>query len=128
MLMKPIPHEGFIDTWIGGGAPPFRLAGDRYLVLYHIGNRKQDTSREYDLGIAVVDLSAAEKVTRRIDPLLRPESPAETNGDADLGVNNVVFVCGGYRYNGDMYFPYAGADSVVLGGKISKAELERYAG
>jgi len=126
MLMKPIPHEGFIDTWIGGGAPPLRLSDNRFLVLFHIGNRKQDTSREYDLGIAVVDTSAAERVTRRIDPLLRPASPAETKGDTDLGVNNVVFVCGAYRYKGDLYFPYAGADSVVLGGKISKEELARY--
>jgi predicted GH43/DUF377 family glycosyl hydrolase len=128
VLMKPIPHEGFIDTWIGGGAPPLRLSDNRYLVLFHIGNRKADTSREYDFGLAVVDLTAAEKVTRRIDPFLRPQTPAETKGDADLGVNNVVFVCGAYRYKGDLYFPYAGADSVVLGGKISGAELDRYAG
>jgi len=29
-------------------------------------------------------------------------------------------------HQGDLYFPYAGADSVVLGGRISKAEIERY--
>jgi len=59
---------------------------------------------------------------RCCDPKVRPE----TNGEADLGVNNVVFICGAYLHDGDLYFPYAGADSVVLGGKISKNEIELY--
>jgi len=126
MLMKPIPNPSFIDTWIGGGAPPLRLSGSRSLVLYHIGNRKADTTREYDLGIAVADFASKEVVIKRDEPILRPATPAETSGDAELGVNNVVFICGAYFYDGDLYFPYAGADSVVLGAKIAKAELKKY--
>ena len=125
-LMKPIPNSAFIDTWIGGGAPPMRLSDGRFLILYHIGNRKSDGTREYDLGIAVGDLATRETIVKRHEPLMRPETLAETNGDADLGVNNVVFICGAYLHQGDLYFPYAGADSVVLGGRISKAEIERY--
>ena len=125
-LMKPIPKPEFTDTWIGGGAPPIHLGESRYLVLYHIGNRKIDQTREYDLGLAIVDFSEKDKVSKRIDPLLRPATAAETSGDADLGVNNVVFVCGAYLHKGDLYFPYAGADSVVLGGRIAKADLDRY--
>jgi predicted GH43/DUF377 family glycosyl hydrolase len=126
MLLPPLPREGFVDTWIGGGAPPLHLKNDRFLVLYHIGNRKADRSREYDLGIAVADFSKKEIIERRIDPLMRPRTPPETSGDADLGVNNVLFVCGAYFYGGDLYFPYAGADSVVLGGKIPANELAGY--
>jgi predicted GH43/DUF377 family glycosyl hydrolase len=42
-------------------------------------------------------------------------------------VNNVVFACGCYTYRGDLYLPYAGADSVVCGAKIAAAEIARYA-
>ncbi len=126
VLMAPITNPAFVDTWIGGGAPPLAVGNGRYLALYHIGNRKKDGTREYDLGIAVIAPGLGEPVVKRDEPLLRPSSPAETTGDADLGVNNVVFVCGAYAYHGDIYFPYAGADSVILGGKIRREEIERY--
>jgi predicted GH43/DUF377 family glycosyl hydrolase len=125
-LMKPIVNPSFIDTWIGGGAPPLPLSENRFLVLYHIGNRKADTTREYDLGIAIADFSAKEIIVKRDEPILRPATPAETSGDAELGVNNVVFICGAYFHNEDLYFPYAGADSVVLGARIAKSSLSKY--
>jgi len=125
-LMAPQPNPAFKDTWIGGGAPPLLLADGRYLIVYHIGNRKADGTREYDLGLAVADFRAPEIIVKRIEPLLRPESPAETQGDAALGVNNVVFICGAYFYKGDLYFPYAGADSVVLGGMIKGNDLQEF--
>jgi predicted GH43/DUF377 family glycosyl hydrolase len=126
VLIDPVPRPGFIDAWIGGGAPPLHLSDEKYLLLYHTGNRKSDGKREYDLGIAVVDFTSNPTVLKRLEPLLRPETQSETTGDADLGVNDVVFICGAYFYRGDLYFPYAGADSVVLGGKISKEELDTY--
>jgi len=126
VLMRPIPDPGFKDVWIGGGAPPLALPGGRYLVLYHIGKRRVDGSREYDLGIALFDPNASDPIVRRHEPLLRPETAAETQGDASLGVNNVVFICGAYFWEGDLYFPYAGADTCVLGGKISKQHLEAF--
>lgn len=126
VLMKAHPNPKFKDTWIGGGAPPLRLPDGRFLILYHIGNRAADGSREYDLGLALFDAQHPRKIVKRVEPLLRPETPAETIGDKELGVNNVVFVCGAYFYEGDLIFPYAGADSVVLGGKISRAELDRF--
>jgi len=126
-LMKPRPNPEFVDTWIGGGAPPLCFGDHQYLVLYHIGNRKKDGTREYDLGIALLTPHKEKPLLRREEPLLRPSTPAETSGDAELGVNNVVFICGAYFHEGDLYFPYAGADSVVLGGKIGKEELQRWA-
>ena len=126
LLMAPKANPAFKDTWIGGGAPPLRLPDGRYLVIYHIGNRKHDGTREYDLGIAVADFSKPEIIVKRVEPLLRPETPAETQGDAALGVNNVVFICGADFYEGDLYFPYAGADSVVLGGMIKGKDLQQF--
>ncbi len=128
VLMKPKPDPEFTDTWIGGGAPPLCFGANQYLVLYHIGNRKKDSTREYDLGIAVMSFLRGELVIRKEELLLKPSTAAETSGDADLGVNNVVFICGAYMHEEDLYFPYAGADSVVLGGKIEGAELKRWTG
>jgi predicted GH43/DUF377 family glycosyl hydrolase len=125
-LIKPIPNAAFVDTWIGGGAPPLMWPDGRFLIIYHIGNRKADGTREYDLGIAIGDLSRSEFVVKRGEPLLSPQSHAETAGDAELGVNNVVFICGAYFFDGDLFFPYAGADSVVLAGKILKSEIDHY--
>lgn len=125
-VMRPIPNSAFKDVWIGGGAPPVSLPGRKWLILYHIGNRASNGSREYDLGIAVADPSSPAFIVQRAEPLLRPSTLSETHGDAELGVNNVVFICGAYFYRGDLYFPYAGADSVVLAGKIARKDLERY--
>jgi beta-1,2-mannobiose phosphorylase / 1,2-beta-oligomannan phosphorylase len=126
VLMEPLANPAFKDTWIGGGAPPLLLSDGRYLVIFHIGNRKSDGVREYDLGLAIADFSKPEIVTKRVDPWIRPEAPAETRGDSTLGLNNVLFICGAYFYNGDLYFPYAGADSVVLGGKVNGSDLKKF--
>ncbi len=126
LLMKALPNPAFAETWVGGGAPPLWLGDTRYLMLYHIGNRRAGGEREYDLGIAIVDAEGDQPIVRRDEPLLRPETVYETLGDEELGVNNVVFICGAYFHHGDLYFPYAGADSVVLGGRVGRAELETY--
>jgi beta-1,2-mannobiose phosphorylase / 1,2-beta-oligomannan phosphorylase len=114
VLMRPLPNPAFKETWIGGGAPPVPLPDGRFLIIYHIGNRKFDSTREYDLGICIADPKHPDFIVERREPFMTPTTPAETTGDADLGVNNVVFICSAYSYNRDLYFPYAGADSVVL--------------
>jgi predicted GH43/DUF377 family glycosyl hydrolase len=126
VLIPPRANPAFKDVWVGGGAPPLCLADGRYLVLYHIGNRDVQGKREYDLGIALCDPVRSDPIVKRLEPLLRPTTGAETNGDADLGVNNVVFVCGAYFWSGDLYFPYAGADSCVLAAQIPKGELDEF--
>lgn len=126
VLMRPVPDPEFKDVWIGGGAPPLALPDGRYLELYHIGKRRVDGTREYDLGIAVIDPAAPDPVVKRDEPLLRPETAAETMGDASLGVNNVVFLCGAYFWGEYLYFPYAGADTCVLGGRILRTEIDRF--
>jgi beta-1,2-mannobiose phosphorylase / 1,2-beta-oligomannan phosphorylase len=126
LFMKPVPNPAFPYIRVGGGAPPMRLSDNRFLILYHIGNRKTDGTLEYDLGIVIGDPGQKGFIVKRHEPILRPETPVEKIGDPVLGVNNVVFVCGAHLHNGDLYFSYGGADSVVLGGKISRTELERF--
>ena len=126
VLIASRPNPAFKDVWVGGGAPPLLLADGRYLILYHIGNRDAGRKREYDLGLALCDLRLPAPIVRRVEPLFRPATPAETVGDGDLGVNNVIFVCGAYFWEGDLYIPYAGADTCVLGARIRKEEIERF--
>ena len=128
LLMKPLRNPLYADTWTGGGPPPLLLPDGRYLIIYHNGNRKADGTRVYELAIAIGDPLAKGFITRRDEPLMSPETASETQGDADLGVNNVVFACGSYFYKNDLYLPYAGADSVVSGAMITADEIARYAG
>ena len=126
VLIPWIANPRFKDVWTGGGAPPILLSDGRYLILYHIGNREANGKREYDLGIALCDPSSATPIVLRAEPLLCPSTPQETTGDADLGVNNVVFVCGAYFWEGDLYFPYQGADTCILGARIPRGELDTF--
>lgn len=126
LLMKPLRNPSYVDTWTGGGPPPVLLEDGRYLIIYHNGNKRSDNTRHYELAIAIGDLAAPGFITRRDEPLLRAETLWETTGNAELGVNDVVFACGCYFYRGDLYMPYAGADSVVLGAKIPGEEIRRY--
>ena len=126
LFMDWRPNPQFKDVWVGGGAPPMLLSDGRYLILYHIGNRDAVGKREYDLGIALCDPGRPDPILRRTEPLLRPTTPQETIGDADLGVNNVVFVSGAYFWQGDLYFPYQGADTCILGARIPGSELDRF--
>ena len=126
VLMRPIPDPEFKDVWIGGGAPPLALPDGRYLELYHIGKRRADGTREYDLGVALIDPDAADPVVRRHEPLLRPATVAETQGDASLGVNNVVFICGAYFWAGTPVFSVCRRGHVCAGGRIPRTEIDRF--
>jgi len=123
VIMKPYPNSKFLDTWIGGGAPPLKLGERKYLLIYHIGNKTEEDGREYCLGIAVTDFNSLKPIVKRYEPIFRPETDYEITGDVHLGVNNVVFICGAYCYGEDIIFPYGGADSVVLGARIKRSEI-----
>lgn len=126
VLLPPIPIRGTIDTWVGGGAPPLALPGGRHLMLYHVGSRRADGSREHDLGMAVVDFSSPDIIVQRCEPILQPETEAETQQQGDQLQNRSVFTCGAYFHEGGLYFPYSGAESVILGGKIGGKDLEQF--
>lgn len=129
VLFDTILRSGFIKTWNGAGAPPLKIGEGRYVMIYHIGNLKMDGTREYDLGVAVIDEDKDRyiKFVKKFEPFMCPETEFETRGDPELGVNNVLFICGSYFYGDYLYFPYAGADSVILGGRVLKDEVLRWA-
>lgn len=123
-----ILNQEFEETWNGAGAPPLKIESGKYLLIYHIGNLKRDGTREYDLGLAIVESDEKNyvKLVKRFESFMRPETKFETTGDAELGVNNVLFIYGAYFYDKYLYFPYAGADSVILGGRILKEEILKW--
>jgi predicted GH43/DUF377 family glycosyl hydrolase len=120
---------GFVKSWNGAGAPPLKIDEKNFLMIYHIGNFKSDSTREYHLGIALIEKDDRSyiKLVKKFEPFLKPETEFETKGDEELGVNNVVFICGAYFYDDYLYFPYAGADSVILGGRVLKSEILNWA-
>lgn len=118
VLWGVIKDKRFSKSWVGAGAPPLILEDNKYLVLYHIGHYGLDRKKVYELGICTLGFDGKLKVHERIEPLLTPQTRAEIEGNKLLGVNNVVFVCGAYFCNNHLYFPYAGADSVMLGARV----------
>ena len=49
---------------------------------------------------------------------MRPTGDLETEGDDDLGVDNVLFSCANYRWGDRLIVPYAGADSRIFGAAL----------
>lgn len=122
-LMSSYAYRQFSRSWIGAGGPPIAIGADRFLMIYHQGHFTADGRREYDLAAALLDFSFDDPVRSRIEPLMRPEGTREQIGDAELGVDNVLFTCANYCYNGDLVIPYAGADSRIFGATIPKNDL-----
>lgn len=123
MIMDIYDDPKFTKSWIGAGAPPLAIGENEYLALYHTGHFKRDDSREYDLGLCRLKFDGKLKVHERIEPLMTPQTDAETIGNRSLGVNNVLFACGAYFFGNHLYFPYAGADSVILAARMGMKSL-----
>jgi predicted GH43/DUF377 family glycosyl hydrolase len=116
-------------SWVGAGSVPIAMGERRYAVIYHTGNYLNDVDREYDLDVAVFDLSRlpAENpstvVTARLEPLMVPETESELRSGSQLQVANVLFACGSYEYRDDIYIVYGGADTYTLAARVNKAVL-----
>lgn len=98
---------------------------DAVCVLFYRVQGEETAAADFRrsrLGLAVFD-PELRLVRRSDDPCLVPETTAERLGHAALGVNNVVFLCGAYRYGAHLYLPYAGADSVVLAARLRWSDL-----
>lgn len=119
ILMAAMEHPAYTKSWIGGGSPPLPVGRNEYLALYHTGHFKPDGTREYDIGLCKLKFDGKMEVTERIEFLMRPETDGETIANESLGVNNALFVCGAYLFDGYLYFPYGGADSVILAARIN---------
>jgi len=123
VLMLSYRYQEFAKSWIGAGGPPIPLDEDRFLMIYHQGHFTPEGQREYDLAAALLDFSADEPARARIEPLMRPTEEAEQQGDAELGVDNVLFTCANYRWQDQLIIPYAGADSRIFGASIAVEAL-----
>lgn len=122
-LLASYPYREFARSWIGAGGPPVPLGGTRYLMIYHQGHFTPEGRREYDLAAALLDLAKEAPVRGRIEPLMRPTSAAEQQGDPDLGVDNVLFTCANYQWGDQVVIPYAGADSRIFGASVNLKKL-----
>ena len=123
-FMASFEYEEFTESWIGAGGPPIPLGDDAYLVIYHQGHYDVNRNREYDLSVTRIRFDASLKlhVGERIEPLIRP-AENERTGHSELGVDNVVFTCANYVWDGYVYIPYAGADSRIFGARIPLSAL-----
>lgn len=124
-LMESYSYAEFAHSWIGAGGPPISLGDGRFLAIYHQGHHAEDGTREYDLAAALLDFTREDPVVARIEPLMRPTGAAEQVGDDELGVDNVLFVCGGYRWRDRLVLPYAAADSRIFGATLPFDALVR---
>jgi beta-1,2-mannobiose phosphorylase / 1,2-beta-oligomannan phosphorylase len=129
-VMRSFPNPQFTESWIGAGSVPVPLGGGRYMMIYHTGNSKADGSVEYDLDAGLLDLSKAEQdpgsvVVGRLEHFMVPETPEELRSESSLQVQNVLFTCGSYEYEGDLYIIYGGADTYLLAARVKTAALWR---
>lgn len=118
LFMKAEPNAIFKESWIGAGAPPIAIGSKQYLMLYHTGHYTKEGEKEYDIGVCRLNYDGNFKISDRIERLLVPSTAYERIGDPEMGVNNTVFVCGAYRIGDEIFFPYAGSDSVILSAKV----------
>ena len=123
LLFRSYRFEEFAQSWVGAGGPPLPLGDGRFLMVYHQGHYAPDGSREYDLSAGLLDFSHDDPVRARIEPLMRPSGALETEGDDDLGVDNVLFACANHRWKDRLVIPYAGADSRIFGASLPFDDL-----
>jgi predicted GH43/DUF377 family glycosyl hydrolase len=128
-VLRAFPNPHCRSSWVGAGSVPISMGERRYAVIYHTGNYLNDVDREYDLDVALFDLSRlpaddpSAVVTARLEPLMVPETEAELRSGSSLQVANVLFACGSYEYKGEIYIVYGGADTYTLAARVNTAVL-----
>jgi predicted GH43/DUF377 family glycosyl hydrolase len=110
VILKPqFPWE-FVQ--IGNCGSPIELDEGWLLLTHGVG-----PVRRYSIGAVLLDKADPTKIlARSAEPLVRPEAP-----DREGYVPNVVYTCGGMRFNDRVILPYAVSDtfSTVATMKIS---------
>jgi predicted GH43/DUF377 family glycosyl hydrolase len=99
MLKPQFPWE-FVQ--IGNCGSPIELDEGWLLLTHGVG-----PVRRYSIGAVLLDKADPTKVlARSSEPLVRPEAP-----DREGYVPNVVYTCGGMRFNDRIILPYAVSDT-----------------
>jgi predicted GH43/DUF377 family glycosyl hydrolase len=99
-ILKPLFPWEFVQ--IGNCGSPIELDEGWLLLTHGVG-----PVRRYSIGAVLLDKQNPAKILARSrEPLVRPE-PSEREGY----VPNVVYTCGGMRYNERVILPYAISDT-----------------
>jgi len=107
------PRHGMWDgVKVGSAAPPIKVEGGKWLMIYHGVSRHA----RYRLGAALLDTDGITVLARTADPIFEPLEKYEKEG----AIPDVVFSCGTV-VRGDTIFLYYGAADKVLG--IATASL-----
>jgi len=62
-------------------------------------------------------------VESRLDRLMTPQTRWEIEGPYPDSVGNVLFSCGAFERNGEIYVIYGGGDTYVMAARLNKAEV-----
>jgi len=101
------PRHGMWDgVKVGSAAPPIKVAGGKWLMIYHGVSRHA----RYRLGAALLDTDGITVLARTAGPIFEPLETYEHEGV----IADVVFSCG-VIVRGDTVFLYYGAADKVLG-------------
>ena len=101
---------------VGTGLPPIETEAG-WLVIYH-GVKEAAGHPIYRLGAALLDLEEPHRIVARARRwLMAPRKPYELMGDAP----NVVFPCGGFVQDGELWVYYGASDCSIC---LAKARLE----
>ena len=100
------PRLGMWDSAkVGIAAPPFKVAGGKWLMIYH-GISRHAT---YRLGAALLAEDGLTVLARTADPIFEPLERYEQEGT----VPNVVFSCGAVIRDDSLLLYYGGGDDVL---------------
>lgn len=114
------PRPGMWDhEKVGAAGPPIKVAlpagGDAWLFVYHAIGR----DRGYRLGAVLLDISAANVLSRTSAPILEPVDEWEKSGQ----IGNVVFSCGMTVSGDTLRIYYGGADTKLGAADVSLQRL-----
>ena len=113
----------------GAGPVPLPLGDNRYLAIIHTGHRATDGSRLYTLDALVLNFDKFDPkhpqriVEPRLDRLMTPQTKWEIERPYPDSVGNVLFSCGEFERNGEIFVIYGGGDTYVMAAHLNKAEI-----
>lgn len=118
VVMPPRGGPWWDGYRVGAGLPPIETK-DGWLLIYH-GVKEMPSGPIYRVGAALLNLQVPHSSiakTRRW--LLSPQEPYERMGD----VPNVIFPCGGFVRDGELWMYYGASDSCICLATVRLQEL-----